>query len=58
MDNLILRGGTKTQRLAKNNCFLFFAPSWTLSRVGGMKCFCDSGDFFTPSLGQGQVRKA
>jgi hypothetical protein len=35
MNNLIPQSGTKAQRLAKDNCFVFFAPSTTLSRLAG-----------------------
>ena len=39
INNLIPRGGTKAQRLAKNNCFVFFAPSATLSCLAGRNAF-------------------
>jgi hypothetical protein len=35
INNLIPQSGTKAQRLAKTNCFVFFAPSATLSRLAG-----------------------
>jgi hypothetical protein len=39
----------KAQRLAKNNCFVFFAPSTTLPVSRRMKCFGSSRDYFTAS---------
>jgi hypothetical protein len=39
----------KTQRLAKKNCLVFFAPSTTLSVSRRMKCLSFSANYFTRS---------
>jgi len=45
------REDAKAQRLAKNGCFVFFAPctTWRLC----VKCFCSSRDYFTASCAVG-----
>jgi hypothetical protein len=45
----ISRKDAKTQRLAKKNCLVFFAPSTTLSVNRRMKCLSFSANYFTRS---------
>jgi hypothetical protein len=47
----ISRKDAKAQRLAKNNCFVFFAPLATLRLC--VKRFCSSRDYFTASVAVG-----
>ena len=49
----ISRKDAKVQRLAKNNSFVFFAPSTTLCLC--VKCFCPSRDYFTASDAVGHI---